>query len=116
MRKMLGAMVQVDRLCREWLDEAWVAGAAGDSAKKARLFGAVWAVGSGNRRAKGLSAHCLEEVYAEVKVGVDSSTWEQFLQGAAWGVQVVAERLRAAGYTDKELDKMKLLVTPPSPL
>ena len=72
-------MVQVDRVCRKWLDEAWAAGAAGDLAKKAWLYGAVWAVGSGNRRAKGLSAHCLDEVKADD----DSVTSEQFLLGAA---------------------------------
>jgi alkyl sulfatase BDS1-like metallo-beta-lactamase superfamily hydrolase len=81
MPKMLAAMVQVDRVCRKWLEEAWAAGTAGDLAKKARLYGAVWAVASGNRRANGLSAHCLEEVRADD----DAAAWEQFLLGAAWG-------------------------------
>ncbi len=108
---MLSAMVEVDRVCRNWFNEALSAGNAGDVDQKAGLYGAIWAVGSGNRRSRELSARCLRDAKAD-----DTLAWEKFLQGAAWGVQKVAEALRADGYTDKQLDKMKLLVTPPSPL
>jgi len=93
------AEIARENWCRSWFNEA----PQDDPAKKARYYGAAWAVGHSNPRTAVLAKTLLD---AAGKMGQSdpSIKWE-FLEGVKMGLTKAMEALRPLGYTDKDFDK-----------